>query len=157
MPAMVWPDVTDDWAALMEIDDNLSGSDLSTMELAVFLAKRKEVFERLHPETKHGGDRGNQLTGGRQNDTMSFCQSVAEKRDISPREVERLVKAGKRLSDRDVRKLSQAPQQPTLKDLLDLGNMEAGPKRDEVIQHLTLGEATSVKAAVVAADPRARR
>ncbi len=38
IPARIWADATDDFARLMEIDDNLSGSDLSNLELSVFLA-----------------------------------------------------------------------------------------------------------------------
>lgn len=42
-------------------------------------AERKAIYERLHPEAKHGGDRGNQHTGGksRQTDNLSTCQSYA--------------------------------------------------------------------------------
>ena len=46
-----------DSAALAEIDENLIRADLSAAETAAHHAKRKEIYERLHPETKHGGDR----------------------------------------------------------------------------------------------------
>lgn len=52
--AKIWTDVTDDWAAIMEIDDNLAGAEMNALDTAVFLATRKQVYERLHPETKAG-------------------------------------------------------------------------------------------------------
>lgn len=46
--------------ALAEIDENLARGDLSPAERAIHVQKRKEVYERRHPETKHGatGRRG---------------------------------------------------------------------------------------------------
>lgn len=148
IPAVVYVDVKDDWATLMEIDDNLSGSDLSTLELAVFMARRKDVYERMYPQAKHGGQRGNQHTGGWQSDTMSFSQSVAEKRDMSKRSVERLVSAGQHLSARDVRELAQAETQPSLKDLIDLSKIEEEHIRVDIIDRLKHGTAGSVSSAL---------
>lgn len=51
IPAKVWT-CTDDWARLMEIDDNLAGSELTVLDTAVFLARRKQVYERMHPQTE---------------------------------------------------------------------------------------------------------
>ncbi|MBL9057471.1 MAG: DUF935 family protein, partial [Rhodobacteraceae bacterium] len=50
--AKVWVDVTDDWSRMMEIDDNLAGAELNPLDTALFLAARKEVYERLHPEAR---------------------------------------------------------------------------------------------------------
>ncbi len=63
------------------------------------LARRKEIYLELHPETKNGGDRGNQHTGGKQsqNDTVSFCQDTAKKTGKSKRTVERKASNGKKL------------------------------------------------------------
>ncbi|WP_159966781.1 ParB N-terminal domain-containing protein, partial [Profundibacterium mesophilum] len=49
IPATVWT-CSDDWAHLVEIDDNLGGSELGALDTAVFLAARKRIYEKLHPE-----------------------------------------------------------------------------------------------------------
>lgn len=33
--------------------------------MATYVYRRKIAYEYLHPETKNGGDRGNQYTGGK--------------------------------------------------------------------------------------------
>ena len=50
-------DIKDDAALLAEIDENLVRADLSLVERCLHIDKRKALYERLHPETKHGGDR----------------------------------------------------------------------------------------------------
>ena len=146
VPARIWVDVSDDWAALMEIDDNLSGSDLSTLELAVFLAKRDEVYKRLHPESRAG--KAGAAARWDAADIVSFASSVSEKREISERHVRRLVAAGQRLSARDVGELAQAKTAPTLKDLLSLAKIEEDHVRVDVIDCLKHGTAKSVSAAL---------
>lgn len=47
-----------DTTVLMEIDENLARGDLSPAERAIHVAKRKEIYERQHPETKQGGAQG---------------------------------------------------------------------------------------------------
>jgi ParB/RepB/Spo0J family partition protein len=43
-----------DAALLAEIDENLIRADLSPAERALHLAERKRLYEKVHPETKHG-------------------------------------------------------------------------------------------------------
>lgn len=76
--AKVWTDVTDDWARLMEVDDNLAGSGMNALDTAVFLATRKAVYERLHPETK-AGVAGGLARQGSASELSSFADVTAEK------------------------------------------------------------------------------
>lgn len=136
IPARVWVDVTDGWARLMEIDDNLAGADLSALELAVFLAERKKVYERLHPETKAASFKGNQHTGKVASDIMSFATSVAEKRDLSKRHIERFVQIGTSLSAWEVDGLMGLEKPISMTDLMCLAKVKEANLRVDLIDYL---------------------
>jgi ParB family chromosome partitioning protein len=93
IPAIVLA-VSRDEAQLREIDENLARKDLSLLERAEHLRCRKGIYERLHPETRKGGDRGNQHSGGKksQNDNLAFSHSAATFTGQSSRTVQRLVR-----------------------------------------------------------------
>jgi len=142
--AKVWADVTDDWARLMEIDDNIAGAELNPLDTAVFLAARKRVYEKLHPEATRGGDHRSPDFQN-QTDTMSVCfsQATAEKFGMSDRHVRRLIAAGTRLDPRDVSLLRKAPRQITLKDLAEIAKIGQPSERYEVVEALAEGRAKS--------------
>ncbi len=142
--AKVWADATDDWARLMEIDDNIAGAELNPLDTALFLAERKRVYEKLHPETAHGGDHRSPKFQD-QTDTMAVCftQATAEKFGMSDRHVRRLIAAGSRLDTRDVNLLRKAPRQVTLKDLAEIAKIGQAPERYEVVEALAEGRAKS--------------
>lgn len=141
--AKVWADVTDDWARLMEIDDNIAGAELNPLDTALFLAERKRVYEKLHPETASGVFKGNQHTGKVVSDTMSFTTATSDKFGISRRHVERMIAAGSRLDPRDVGLLRKAPRQITLKDLAEIAKISQPTERYEVVDALAQGRAKS--------------
>jgi N6-adenosine-specific RNA methylase IME4 len=74
---------SDDETLLAEIDENLIRGELSPAERADHVAKRKPLYERLHPETKHGGapgagrGRGKALRKDIKN--ISFVADIAKK------------------------------------------------------------------------------
>ncbi|MBW3243133.1 ParB N-terminal domain-containing protein [Epibacterium sp. DP7N7-1] len=138
-------DCNDDFARLMEIDDNLAGADLTPLDTAVFLAERKRVYEKLHPEAKQGGARGNQHTGGWQTDTMSFCHATAEKFGISDRHVRRMVSAGSVLTGGDAHRLRSSGRPVTLNDLTELAKIGDVSERYRVIELLAEGKVKSAK------------
>ena len=55
--AEVYDSLSDDEAELIQIDENLIRANLSDAERILHVARRKQLYEKLHPETKHGGDR----------------------------------------------------------------------------------------------------
>lgn len=146
IPAKVWTEVTDDWSRLMEVDDNIAGAELNPLDTAVFLATRKAVYERLHPETK--AVTGAQLVAKRWDtaDIMSvasFAKATAEKFGMTERHVRRLVMAGSKLGPQEVRQLREAPRPAGLKDLMDIARIGDAAERYDVVDMLAGGRAKS--------------
>jgi ParB family chromosome partitioning protein len=144
--AKVW-ECTDDWAQMAEIDDNLAHAELNPLDLSIFLAKRKTVYERMYPDAKHGGDRRS-VDWENQNDVLSFCKSTAEQRSMSKRQVERFVAAGSALDAESIDLLRQSPNRVTLSDLQTLGKCGDATARRAVCEVLSRGEAKNAKAAL---------
>lgn len=140
--AKVWTDVTEDWARLMEIDDNLAGAEMNALDSAVFLATRKAVYERLHPETK-AGVAGGLARQGLASELRSFAAATAEKFNMTPRQVQKIVAAGVRLGPDEVARLRTGPRQVTLKDLTEIGRIGEPTERYAVVRHLAEGTAKS--------------
>lgn len=160
VPAKVF-DCTDDWARLMEVDDNLAGAELTALDTAVFLAERKRVYEQLHPETKQGAA-GLVAMRGSQTDTMSvwagkhaadmmsvasFAKVTAEKFGMTERHVRRLVAAGNVLDVKDRRLLREAAQPVTLADLQQIAKIDNVAERYEVIERFAKGEVKKIAVA----------
>lgn len=136
--AKVWTDVTDDWARLMEIDDNLAGAEMNALDTAVFLATRKEVYERLHPETKRGVA-GGLARQGSASELSSFADATAQKFGMTARQVQKIVSAGTKLGPDEVARLRIAPRPVTLKDLTEIAKIGPAPERYDVVARLAEG------------------
>lgn len=145
--ADIW-DCSDDWAEMLEIDDNIAGADLTPLDTAIFLADRKRLYEKLHPETKRGvaGARGRWNAS----DTMSvaFGPATAEKLGLSLRQVYRMVAAGEKLDPRDRQLLRGAPRPVTIKDLEAISKITETVDRYDVVKTLAEGRAKSAAEAL---------
>lgn len=143
--AWVWSGITDDLAHLIEIDDNLAGAEMHALDTAVFLAARKRVYDRMHPEA--AAATGAELAAKRWNaaDTMSvasFAQATAEKFGMSDRHVRRLIEAGQKISSH-AHELRAAPRAVTLKDLMEIAKIAEASERYDVVRALSEGKAKS--------------
>jgi ParB family transcriptional regulator, chromosome partitioning protein len=145
--AKVWTDVSDDWSRLMEIDDNLAGAEMGPLDTAVFLAERKRVYERLHPETKQGV--AGALARHSATDIMSvasFAVTTAEKFGLSDRHVRRLVEIGSSLSKDELRWLRSAKAPIRLADLQALAKIGDDSERSQVCIRLSNGAKSAADA-----------
>lgn len=144
--AKVWTDATDDWARLMEIDDNLAGAEMNALDTAVFLAARKQVYERLHPETKRGVA-GGLARQGSASDIMSFATATGEKFGLSKRHVERMIAVGSALHSSEIAQLRAAEKPIRLADLQALAKVGDAIERQRVVEMFSTGEAKNVAVA----------
>lgn len=134
-------------AELLEIDENLIRNELTAIEQALATARRKEIYELKHPETKHGGAPGKAGGGKMPKDDIvsSFAQDTASKTGMSSRTVERAAKVGMALRDiaEEVAETSIADNK---KELLALSRLPQ-EERKAVVETIAAGKASSVKQA----------
>ena len=140
--AKIWTDVTDDWARLMEVDDNLAGAEMNALDTAVFLAERKRLYEKLHPETKQGVA-GGLARQGSASELGSFAAVTAEKFGMTVRQIQKIVAAGTALNHDEVRHLRAAKAPVTLKDLTEISRISEDHERSMVVLKLSGGNAKS--------------
>ena len=131
---------------LAEIDENLERSELTALEHAEQLARRKEIHEAIHPETKQHAAGGH----GKANpasDKMSFAAETAKKLGVNERTVQRDVALAESLPEevRDaVRDTPVADSKSELKKLAALP-----PKQQEkAAKAIESGKAETVAEAV---------
>jgi ParB/RepB/Spo0J family partition protein len=86
--AVVNFNLNDDDMLLAEIDENLIRGELTPAEHSEHLAKRKEIYERKHPETKQHVA-GGKARHGLASDNLSFASATAEATGKDRRKVER--------------------------------------------------------------------
>lgn len=82
-------------AELAEIDENLIRNDGDALERADFLARRKSIYEEIHPEAKRGGDRKSDQTD--KMSVRSFAADAAEKAGLDERSIRRSVSVATKL------------------------------------------------------------
>ncbi|MBD5152030.1 MAG: ParB N-terminal domain-containing protein [Oscillibacter sp.] len=87
-------------AELAEIDENLIRQGLDYIDEGKQLARRKEIYETLHPETRQGQRNGqtskNETVSVLEN--KSFARDTAEKLGVSPRCIEQKIQVAKKLT-----------------------------------------------------------
>lgn len=140
-------------AQLLEIDENLMRRGLSELDRAVFLARRKEIYVAMHPETGRGKRPGNK----RDNLSLfpAFAREVAEKLGISHRSVNRAIARAQIEPDlRQMLALSRwADHGATLDALLKAD----APTRRRLVEALTRDDAPAKSLANAMVEIRGRR
>lgn len=92
---------TDDIARLEEVMENLGRAELIALDRCQHLYELKQVWERMYPQAKQGGDHGNQYTGGKvqtlhsgnhEAEIFGFAKATALKTGLSKRAIYLAVK-----------------------------------------------------------------
>lgn len=135
-------------AELAEIDENVIRTGLSDLELSELLARRKKIYETLHPATiarnlpGHASNyesSSDKLTG----EEKPFSQDTAAKLGVSPRTVERHVQIGENLTPEAKEILRGTDRKVTKQNLTKLSRLEP-EQQMEAAKRLTEGTIKSV-------------
>jgi ParB-like chromosome segregation protein Spo0J len=135
-------DVDDLHAELITIDENLCREALSPAQETATVARRKQIYEQLHPETVHGGDRKSSRQIGDLKPER-FTKATADLTGRSERAVQRLVTRAEKIGP-------AALQQIVGTSLDSSGELEAlaGLPADEqksVVERASAGEKVSAR------------
>lgn len=133
---------TDTEARALESSQNLAGASLSPLDDAVFLAAYSDAYQELHPETAPGVA-GGLARQGLASELSSFAETIAEKRSITPRQVQKIAKAGRAIRRQEVDHLRGAPRKVTLADIEAIGKIDCPEERAQVVFRLSCGNAKS--------------
>ncbi|WP_245494994.1 MT-A70 family methyltransferase [Rhizobium ruizarguesonis] len=96
-------------AELWEIDENLIRSELTPADRAIFIHRRKQLYELKFPETAHGGDRktdgSSRQVGDLTEEPKRFSAATAGAIGQSERAVQRDAERGEKISEKALRML----------------------------------------------------
>ncbi len=141
IPAMLSEADSDDAARLAEVMENLGRNELIALDRCHHLFELKQVWERMYPETKHGGDRSKIHTvdfAGNDPEIFGFARANAEKIGLSRSAISKAVRIWTGLAPpirTRLRGTNLATKQTELKALSELK-----PDRQEKVLNLILGE-----------------
>lgn len=89
---------TDDEARLEEVMENLGRNELNALDRCHHLYELKQVYERIYPQAKHGGDRKSEIKrqalplDNPSSEIFGFARDTAEKIGLSDRSIRMAVK-----------------------------------------------------------------
>lgn len=127
-------------AELAEIDENLVRIELTTLERAEHLKRRKEIYEAKYPEAKRpqGGRRQ------KNSETVSpFSKDAAVKLAVSPRTIQQEVQIAEKIVPDVKEVLANTELANSKRELLKIARMEPELQR-KIAQKITTNEAKSV-------------
>ena len=135
-------------AELAEIDENVVRANLSDLELCDLLARRKKIYEILHPSTVARNVAGHASNYESSSDNLPleekpFSQDTAEKMGVSKRTVERQVQIAENLAPEVKEILHGADAKITKQNLTKLSRLEPARQR-EAAEQLACGKIKSV-------------
>ena len=147
--SLAWPHIEafildlldEDTLALLEIDENLMRVELNPLDRGRFIARRKEIYERLYPETRRGGDRRSNAWQD-QNDDLSHKGFVAETASFtpfSPWTIRRAIRIGDGIIPELREELAMTPIAHREGDLYDISGL-SDDEQEVVLEDLQSAE-----------------
>ena len=152
---------TDAEARLREIDENLARHDLNPLDRAASYALRKEYYEKLHPEARHGGATKQTIENKRDakiasfQPILSFAAATARATGSAERTVQRAVDMYDRLAPAIRARVAGTPIARQEGELFRLSRLTAEEQAQAV--ELMLVEGGPRKVADAAAAIRGQR
>jgi N6-adenosine-specific RNA methylase IME4/ParB-like chromosome segregation protein Spo0J len=149
IPAQIL-DLADLDAELAEIDENLMRSELTVLERAQRLLRRKELYELKHPETRaFSPERQRRRRTARPGEIGSpgFASDTASRIGVTARTVQHDVQIAQKIDDAAQRLIATTPTADNKTDLLLLARMAPVEQR-AVARRISRGSVKGVKDAV---------
>lgn len=148
-------------AELAEIDENLVRNDLSKLERSNHVAWRKEIYERLHPETKakvagaHASNRAQGKHATAESAVASFVSDTAAKTGVSERTIREDVAIGRDLAPEVINALRGTDVANSKTILLALAKEPVLRQRELVAAGMVAIKAAAAKRAKPSTSPAA--
>ena len=135
---------------LAEIDENLIREDLSVLERSDHLARRKEIYEELHPETRVGqyGWKGTKTVKKPEKEIISFSDDTASKIGVTPRTIRQEVQISKRIDPEVKETIRNTPVADSKTDLIRLSKISDKTQQNKVAEKIVSGQSRNVKDAI---------
>jgi ParB family chromosome partitioning protein len=137
-------------AELAMIDENLVRNELTTLERSEQLKRRKELYEAMHPETKHVTERGGPGRGHKttaEYTAVSFVEDTAKKIGQSPRTVRQEVQIASNIIPEVKEALADTPIANRKTDLIEIARMEP-EKQKETAKKIKATKAKTVRTVI---------
>ncbi|WP_413207799.1 ParB/RepB/Spo0J family partition protein [Rhodospirillum sp. A1_3_36] len=152
LPALVYEDMTDLEAGIAEVDENLVRHELNPLDRAMFMARRKALYEELHPEAR-AGVAGGKARQGSATEIISFAAETARRVGLTERTIQLAVTIASKLAP-DVRAaIAGTVWAKKQSDLLLLAKAPPEAQR-AALGLLQAGTEGTVKAALAKAEGR---
>lgn len=138
-------------AKYAEVTENSARADLSELEKGEALLEAKNLYEAMHPETKHVSERGGPGRGNKTSEpdspVLAFTETVANSSGVTPRAIQTSIQIAKAIPD-DVKDAIRGTEiADSKKDLLNLARIKDPEKQREVARQVIEGEAKDVHTA----------
>ena len=130
-------DVDDLTAQLIEVDENLMRHELTALDRAAFLHRRKEIYLQKFPQTKQGGKREKKQNALQFVLPLSFAKDAAKRLELTPRWVELLISFYVKLTPEVRRVLSGTRLADNAKMLMAIAGLPAAeqmPVAEEMLR-----------------------